>query len=170
MGISSTLTTCACGLVWDTFGPLNVCNQVCNQSHPDASLRASFQGYQQRRQSKARRWPQPPPGRNLTKPRKDTKLSGPRTYRTNDYALGLKKPRRTQIAQRLNSSRSRGIVPAWPARCLRWSPNVQMPASSGTRIGAVSSAVRGVDVLCPLLLIASRGPVSSLSFGNMHAG
>src|SRR5580700_164601 len=43
-------------------------------------------------------------------------------YRINDYAFGVKKPRRTQITQRPNSSSARGIVPACPARCLRWSP------------------------------------------------
>ena len=45
-------------------------------------------------------------------------------YPTNGYAFGVKKPRRTQITQRPNSSSARGIVPACPARCLRWSPNV----------------------------------------------
>jgi hypothetical protein len=40
-------------------------------------------------------------------------------YWTNDYAFGLKKPRRTQITQRPNSSSARGIVPACAARCLR---------------------------------------------------
>jgi hypothetical protein len=77
-------------------------------------------------------------------------------YRTNDYAFGVKKPRRMQIRQRPNSSSARGIVPACPARCLRWSPNVQMPAPSGTRIGVVSSAVRGVEVLFPLLTASLR--------------
>ena len=76
-------------------------------------------------------------------------------YPTNGYAFGVNKPRRTQITQRPNSSSARGIVPACPARCLRWSPNVQMPAPSGTRIGAVSSAVRGVEVLFLPLLTAS---------------
>jgi hypothetical protein len=80
------------------------------------------------------------------------KLFDPEPFRTTDYAFGVKKPRRTQITQRPNSSRARGMVPACPARCLRWSPNVQMPAPSGTRIGAVSSAVRGVEALFPLLL------------------
>ena len=32
-------------------------------------------------------------------------------------------------------------MPACPARCLKWSPNVKMPAPSGTTIGAVSSAL-----------------------------
>jgi len=68
-------------------------------------------------------------------------------YPANDYAFGLKKPRRKQIRQRPYSSSARGMVPACPARCLRWSPNVQMPAPSGTRIGAVSSAARGVATL-----------------------
>ena len=79
----------------------------------------------------------------------------PEPFRTTDYAFGVKNPRRKQIRQRPNSSRARGIVPACPARCLRWSPNVQMPAPSGTRIGAVLSAVRGVEALFPLLLTAS---------------
>ena len=39
-------------------------------------------------------------------------------YRPNGYAFGVKKPRRTQITQRPNSSSARGIVPACPARCL----------------------------------------------------
>jgi hypothetical protein len=83
------------------------------------------------------------------------KLFDPEPFRTTDYASGVKKPRRRQMRQRPASSRARGIVPACPARCLRWSPNVQMPAPSGTRIGAVSSAVRGVEALFPLLLTAS---------------
>ena len=83
------------------------------------------------------------------------KLFDPEPFRTTDYAFGLKKPRRRQIRQRPAWSRARGIVPACPARCLRWSPNVQMPAPSGTTIGAVSSAVRGVEALFPLLLTAS---------------
>src|SRR3984957_6559456 len=77
-------------------------------------------------------------------------------YPTNGYAFGVNKPRRTQITQRPNSSSARGVVPACPARCLRWSPNVQMPAPSGTKIGAVSSAVRGVEVLFPLLTASLR--------------
>jgi hypothetical protein len=76
-------------------------------------------------------------------------------YRSNDYAFGLKKPRRTQMTQRPNSSSARGTVPACPARCLRWSPNVQMPAPSGTRIGAVSSAIRGAEVFFQSLLTVS---------------
>jgi hypothetical protein len=89
-------------------------------------------------------------------------------YRSNDYAFGLKKPRRTQMTQRPNSSSTRGIVPACPARCLRWSPNVQMPAPSGTRIGAVSSAVRGVEVLLRSLLTASLRPTSLPSLRNIR--
>jgi hypothetical protein len=89
-------------------------------------------------------------------------------YRTNDYAFGVKKPRRTQITQRPYSSSVRGMVPACPARCLRWSPNVQMPAPSGTRIGAVSSAVRGVEALFPLLLTASLRSTSLPSLRNVR--
>ena len=92
------------------------------------------------------------PDRSLPRP---AKLFDPEPFRTTDYAFGVKKPRRRQMRQRPASSRARGIVPACPARCLRWSPNVQMPAPSGTRIGAVSSAVRGVEVLFRLLLTAS---------------
>ena len=47
------------------------------------------------------------------------KLFDPEPFRTTDYAFGVKKPRRTQITQRPNSSRARGMVPACPARCLR---------------------------------------------------
>jgi len=83
------------------------------------------------------------------------KLFDPEPFRTTDYAFGVKKPRRRQMRQRPASSRARGIVPACPARCRKWSPNVQMPAPSGTRIGAVSSAVRGVEAFLPLLLTAS---------------
>ena len=85
------------------------------------------------------------------------KLFDPEPFRTTDYAFGVKKPRRKQIRQRPYSSSARGVVPACPARCLKWSPNVQMPAPSGTRIGAVSSAVRGVEVLLPLLLTYHSG-------------
>ena len=79
------------------------------------------------------------------------KLFDPEPFRTTDYAFGVKKPRRKQIRQRPYSSSARGVVPACPARCLKWSPNVQMPAPSGTRIGAVSSAVRGVEALFPIV-------------------
>ena len=96
------------------------------------------------------------------------KLFDPEPFRTTDYAFGLKKPRRKQITQRPNSSSSRGIVPACLARCLKWSPNVQMPAPSGTRIGAVSSAVRGVEALFPLLLTASLRPMSLPSLRNIR--
>ncbi len=60
------------------------------------------------------------------------------------------------------------MVPACPARCLRWSPNVQMPAPSGTMIGAVSSAVRGVEVLFRSLLTASLRPMSLPGLGNVR--
>ena len=96
------------------------------------------------------------------------KLFDPEPFRTTDYAFGVKKPRRKQIRQRPYSSRARGIVPACPARCLRWSPNVQMPAPSGTRIGAVSSAVRGVEALFPLLLTASLRSTSLPSLRNVR--
>ena len=96
------------------------------------------------------------------------KLFDPEPFRTTDYASGLKKPRRTQITQRPNSSSSRGIVPACLARCLKWSPNVQMPAPSGTRIGAVSSAARGVEALFPLLLTTSLRPMSLPSLRNIR--
>jgi hypothetical protein len=96
------------------------------------------------------------------------KLFDPEPFRTTDYPFGVKKPRRTQITQRPASSRTSGIVPACPARCLRWSPNVQMPAPSGTRIGAVSSAVRGVEALFPLLLTASLGSTSLPSLRNVR--
>jgi hypothetical protein len=89
-------------------------------------------------------------------------------YRINDYASGLKKPRRTQITQRSNSSSARGIVPACPARCLKWSPNVQMPAPSGTRIGAASSAVRGAEVLFPSLVTALLRPTSLPSLRSIR--
>jgi hypothetical protein len=82
-------------------------------------------------------------------------LLEPEPFRTTDHAFGVKKPRRRQMRQRPASSRARGIVPACPARCRRWSPNVQMPAPSGTRIDALSSAVLGVEVLFRSLLTAS---------------
>jgi hypothetical protein len=96
------------------------------------------------------------------------KLFDPEPFRTTDYAFGVKNPRRRQMRQRPASSRARGIVPACPARCLRWSPNVQMPAPSGTRIGAVSSAVRGVEALFPLLLTASLRSTSLPSLRNVR--
>ena len=89
-------------------------------------------------------------------------------YPTDDYAFGLKKPRRKQIRQRPYSSSASGIVPACPALCLRWSPNVQMPAPSGTRIGALSSAARGVEVLFRSLLTASLRPMSLPSLRNVR--
>jgi hypothetical protein len=105
------------------------------------------------------------------------KLFDPEPFRTTDYASGVKKPRRKQMRQRPYSSSARGVVPACPARCLKWSPNVQMPAPSGTRIGAVSSAVRGVGVLLPLLLTVSLRSTSPPSlrnvrteFANTHCG
>ena len=96
------------------------------------------------------------------------KLFDPEPFRTTDYAFGVKKPRRKQIRQRPYSSSARGVVPACPARCLKWSPNVQMPAPSGTRIGAVSSAVRGVEVLLPLLLTVSLRSTSLPSLRNIR--
>ena len=96
------------------------------------------------------------------------KLFEPEPFRTTDYAFGVKKPRRKQIRQRPYSSSARGVVPACPARCLKWSPNVQMPAPSGTRIGAVSSAVRGVEALFPLLLTASLRSTSLPSLRNVR--
>ena len=96
------------------------------------------------------------------------KKASTNTIRTNDYAFGVKKPRRTQIRQRPDSSSARGIVPACPARCLRWSPNVQMPAPSGTRIGVVSSAGRGVEILFPSLLTASLRSTSLPSLRNIR--
>ena len=96
------------------------------------------------------------------------KLFDPEPFRTTDYAFGLKKPRRRQIRQRPASSRARGIVPACPARCLRWSPNVQMPAPSGTRIGAASSAIRGAEVLFRSLLTASLRSTSLPSLRNIR--
>src|ERR1700683_5353543 len=87
---------------------------------------------------------------------------------TNDYASGVKKPRRKQIRQRPYSSSASGIVPACPALCLKWSPNVQMPAPSGTMIGAVSSAVRGVEILFRSLLTASLRSTSLPSLGNVR--
>src|ERR1700677_4002415 len=86
---------------------------------------------------------------------------------TNDYASGVKKPRRKQIRQRPYSSSSSGIVPACPALCLRWSPNVQMPAPSGTMTGALSSAARGVDVLFRSLPTVSLPPTSLPSLRNV---
>ncbi len=88
--------------------------------------------------------------------------------RTTDYAFGVKKPRRRQMRQRPASSCARGIVPACPARCLRWSPNVQMPAPSGTKIGSVLSAVRGVEALFPLLLTALLRSTSLPSLRNIR--
>lgn len=96
------------------------------------------------------------------------KLFDPEPFRTTDYAFGVKKPRRKQIRQRPYSSSARGVVPACPARCLKWSPNVQMPAPSGTRIGAVSSAVQGVEVLLPLLLTVSLRSTSLSSLRNIR--
>src|SRR6202041_3385865 len=84
------------------------------------------------------------------------------------YAFGVKKPRRTQIRQRPYSSSASGIVPACPARCLRWSPNVQMPAPSGTIIGAASSATLGAEVLFGSLLTASLPPTSLPSLRNVR--
>ena len=96
------------------------------------------------------------------------KLFDPEPFRTTDYAFGLKKPRRKQIRQRPYSSSARGIVPACPALCLRWSPNVQMPAPSGTRIGAASSAIRGAEVLLRSLLNASLRLMSLPSLRNIR--
>jgi hypothetical protein len=96
------------------------------------------------------------------------KLFDPEPFRTTDYAFGVKKPRRKQIRQRPYSSSARGVVPACPARCLKWSPNVQMPAPSGTKIGAVSSAVRGVEVLLPLLLTVSLRSTSLPTLRNIR--
>ena len=96
------------------------------------------------------------------------KLFYPEPFRTTDYAFGVKKPRRRQIRQRPASSRARGIVPACPARCRKWSPNVQMPAPSGTRIGAMSSAVRGAEVLFPLLLTASLRSTALPGLGHVR--
>src|SRR5579863_10340157 len=62
------------------------------------------------------------------------------------------------------------MVPACPARCLRWSPYVQMPAPSGTRIGAVSSTVRGVEVLFRSLLTVPLRSRSLLSLRNVRMG
>ena len=45
-----------------------------------------------------------------------------------------------------------GIVPACPARCLRWSPYVWSPVHAGTRIGAASSAVWGLRLVWRSLL------------------
>jgi len=97
-----------------------------------------------------------------------SELFEPEPFRTTDYAFGVKKPRRRQMRQRPASSRASGIVPACPARCLRWSPNVQMPAPSGTTIGAVSSAVRGVEALFPLLLTASLRSTSLPSLRHIR--
>src|SRR5580700_107461 len=98
------------------------------------------------------------------------KLFDPEPFRTTDYAFGVKKPRRRQIRQRPYSSSARGVVPACPARCLRWSPYVQMPAPSGTRIGAVSSTVRGVEVLFRSLLTVPLRSTSLLSLRNVRTG
>ncbi len=96
------------------------------------------------------------------------KLFDPEPFRATDYAFGVKNPRRRQMRQRPASSRARGIVPACPARCLKWSLNVQMPAPSGTTIGAVSSAVRGVEALFPLLLTALLRSTSLPSLRNVR--
>jgi hypothetical protein len=68
----------------------------------------------------------------------------PEPFRTTDYAFGVKKPRRTQITQRPNSSSARGMVPA----CLAMSQMIPVRPNAGAvrqqdRCGVIRNPRRG---------------------------